>query len=266
MNSLTGLQINSMDDLARMGSMLSKCGYFADAKDASQCAVKVLAGLELGIPTFASMTGIYIIKGKPSLSANLMAAMVKKSIKYNYKIIDLDASICQLEFFENKESVGESTFTLEDANKAGLAKGPNSHNWTNYTRNMLFSRAISNGIKWFCPDLFMGAPVYTPEELEVVVNEEGAPLNQIEYVPCNTASNKPISGALNDSPFHESLVQTFQNLMFFSSSPEETWLAIAKKHNVENPTQLDDKVLEMWIDKMKCLRVNVNTETGEVKE
>ena len=29
---------------------------------------------------------------------------------------------------------------------------------------MLFARAISNGVKWFCPDVFAG-PVYTPEEM-----------------------------------------------------------------------------------------------------
>ena len=28
---------------------------------------------------------------------------------------------------------------------------------------MLFARAISNGVKWYCPDVF-GGPVYVPEE------------------------------------------------------------------------------------------------------
>ena len=37
---------------------------------------------------------------------------------------------------------------------------------------MLFARCISNGIKWFCPDVFSGS-VYTPEELGATVNEEG---------------------------------------------------------------------------------------------
>jgi len=37
---------------------------------------------------------------------------------------------------------------------------------------MLFARAISNGAKWFCPDIF-GGPVYTPDELGAEVDEEG---------------------------------------------------------------------------------------------
>jgi hypothetical protein len=62
---------------------------------------------------------------------------------------------------------------MDDAKAANL-KG---ENWTNYPRNMLFARAVSNGAKWFCPDLFGGAPVYTPEELGAALDgESGAPL------------------------------------------------------------------------------------------
>ncbi|KAF5276407.1 hypothetical protein FQR65_LT16339 [Abscondita terminalis] len=34
---------------------------------------------------------------------------------------------------------------------------------------MLFARAISNGVKWYCPDVFSG-PVYTPEELSMTID------------------------------------------------------------------------------------------------
>jgi hypothetical protein len=35
---------------------------------------------------------------------------------------------------------------------------------------MLFARAISNGVKWYTPDVFSG-PVYTPEEFDVVTQD-----------------------------------------------------------------------------------------------
>jgi len=47
----------------------------------------------------------------------------------------------------------------EDAKKA-LTK-----NIDKFPKNMLFARAISNGVKWFCPDVFSG-PVYVPEEMQ----------------------------------------------------------------------------------------------------
>ena len=41
-----------------------------------------------------------------------------------------------------------------------------------FARNMLFARAMSNGARWFTPDVF-GGPVYTPDELGAEVNEQG---------------------------------------------------------------------------------------------
>ena len=42
----------------------------------------------------------------------------------------------------------------------------NGANWKNYPRNMLFARAMTNGARWFCPDVYCG---YAEEELEGVV-------------------------------------------------------------------------------------------------
>ena len=35
---------------------------------------------------------------------------------------------------------------------------------------MLFARAMSNGVKWYTPDVFAG-PVYVPEEMETVTQD-----------------------------------------------------------------------------------------------
>ena len=165
-----GLQIRTMDDLSRVSKMLSASGFFSDAKDASQCGVKVLAGIEMGFGAFASMTGIHIIKGKPSIGAGLMAAAVKRHPNYNYRVIENTETVCRIEFYEKwdgkMQAIGTSEFTLADAKKAG------TQNLDKYARNMLFARAMSNGVKWFCPDVF-DSPVYTPEELGAVVDGEG---------------------------------------------------------------------------------------------
>ena len=33
--------------------------------------------------------------------------------------------------------------------------------WVKYPRNMLFARAMSNGVRWFAPEATGGLPVYT---------------------------------------------------------------------------------------------------------
>lgn len=168
------LTIQTVDDLSRISKMMAASGFFADCKEAAQAGVKILAGLELGFPAFASLTGIQIIKGRPVMGANLQAAAIKRSGKYNYKVRSHTVDRCALEFFEKFnnewEAIGLSEFTIEDARSAGLASGDN---WKKYPKNMLFARAIGNGVRFFCPDLFLGAPVYSPDELGLPVNSDG---------------------------------------------------------------------------------------------
>jgi hypothetical protein len=157
----------TMSDVEKAATAMSKSGYFQDAAQAAQAFVKILAGQEMGFGPFSSMTGVYIISGKPSVGANLMASAVKRSGRYDYRVVELDEKVCDLEFFQAGKSIGRSRFTLEDARKAG------TKNLDKYARNMLFARAMSNGVKWFTPDVFNGAAVYTPEELGANVDGEG---------------------------------------------------------------------------------------------
>lgn len=154
-------------DIMTLGNVFAKSGYFQDARDAAQAVVKMLAGQELGFGPVASMTGIYIVKGRVTLSANLIAAAVKKGGKYNYRVTELTDAVCKITFYEGKEAIGESSFTMEDAKAAGLV----NDNYKKFARNMLFARAMSNGAKWYCADV-TGGPTYTPDELGAVVDME----------------------------------------------------------------------------------------------
>lgn len=160
----------TFDETMRLCGVLAKSGYFADAREASQAVVKVIAGRELGIPAVAAMTGIYIVKGRVSLSANLMAGAVKRSGRYTYRVKQHDDKVCSIDFLERVdgqwEHIGNSIFTEADARRA------ETQNLQKFPRNMLFARAMSNGVKWYCPDVFQG-PVYTPEELRGGIEEDG---------------------------------------------------------------------------------------------
>ncbi len=154
-----------------LGQILAKSRFFADATEAAQAVVKVLAGREIGAGPIASMVGIHIIKGKPAIGATLMAGVIRNSKRYDYRIRKHDDTLCEIEFFMRNgsqlESLGVSAFSIEDAKRAG------TQNIDKFPRNMLFARAMSNGAKWFCPDIFGGAPVYTPEELGASVDGDG---------------------------------------------------------------------------------------------
>ena len=151
-------------DMMNISKAFYESGMFTDIKSAAQAMVKISAGAEMGIPPFAAMSGIHIIQGKPTIGAGLMAANVKASNKYDYKVVEQSEKICSIDFYKGKENLGNSTFTIEEAKKAG------TKNLDKFPKNMLFARAISNGVKWFCPDVFSG-PVYTPEEFDVVTQD-----------------------------------------------------------------------------------------------
>ena len=148
-------------DIMSIGKAFAESGMFTDIKSAAQAIVKIQAGQEIGIPPFAAMSGIHIIQGKPTIGAGLIASSIKGSGKYDFRVVEHSEKICSIEFFQGKESLGISTFTIEDAKKAG------TKNIDKFPKNMLLARAISNGVKFYTPDVFSG-PVYTPEEMEQV--------------------------------------------------------------------------------------------------
>lgn len=177
-NELATTQQLSVTDLSTVSKTFFESGMFSDIKSASQAMVKIMAGAEVGLPAFQSMSGIHIIQGKPVMGAGLIASKVKGSGKYDYKVKQMDEKVCSIDFFQGKENIGNSTFTIEDAKKA------QTKNLDKFPKNMLFARAISNGVKWFCPDVFSG-PVYVPEEMEGVQTED------VQHVEI-TEQKKPI--------------------------------------------------------------------------
>lgn len=166
----TGL-IQSYDDAERVARAMVASGFFQDTKQISQALVKILAAREIGLGPFAGMIGVHIIQGKPAFGANIMASMVKSSGRYNYRVTEMTEKNCSIEFMEffagKWQTIGVSSFNLDDAKRAG------TKNLDKFPRNMLFARAMSNGVRWYCPDIMNGSVVYTPEELGADVDEDG---------------------------------------------------------------------------------------------
>jgi hypothetical protein len=160
------LPINSIDDLARLARVFAASGLFGrngnlDTQIA-ECAIRIMAGGEAGFSPFASATGVHIINGKPSFSANLLAQAVRRHPLYDYRVIEQTATVCRIRFLAGTETLGESVFTIEMAERAGLLKNPT---WKSYPESMLFARALTAGMRTHCPDALNGAAAYTPEEL-----------------------------------------------------------------------------------------------------
>ena len=166
--------VNKMIVLAKAAAL---SGFYKDAKDQNKSLVKMMIGHELGIGPGASLSGIYVVQDKIVLSANLIASLIKKSGRYDYKVVTHTDTECVIDFFSvdpqtrKQTLIGKSAFTMKDAEKAGLLNKPGP--WKAYPRNMLFARALTNGQRWHCADVTAGTPIYTPDEIGLEETEEG---------------------------------------------------------------------------------------------
>lgn len=152
----------SLNDMRSFADLFIKSQLFPDTKNLAQAIVKIQAGQELGLAPFEAMRSLNIIQGQVALSAGAISARIKGSGKYDFEILALNDKEAELQFYINGQPVkGTSKFTIEDAQKAGLTS---REGWRKYPRNYLFARALTNGARWICPDVFNGA-IYTPEEL-----------------------------------------------------------------------------------------------------
>jgi hypothetical protein len=177
----------TLAELREIGQVMLDSRMFKDVNSASQAMVKILAGSELGYGPFSSMRAFHVIEGQPTPTAGEIGARIKRSGRYDFRprFIDKDGKTitsvnaevfgCEIIFYEivngKREPLGPSAFTRSDAVIAGIV---NKNVWKGYFRNMAFARALTNGARWYCSDVFNG-PIYTAEEMgaEVTIGPDG---------------------------------------------------------------------------------------------
>ena len=192
-------QPRSLAEVKQVAELMLASGFFKDVKSMAQACVKIMAGLALGYDVTTSMNAFHIIEGKIAPTAGEIAARIKRSGKYNFKLAKAmtndEVSLMFMERDGDKwMELGESSFTKADAVIAGVAS---KDVWKKYPRNMLWARALSNGARWFTADVF-GGPVYTAEELGAnvdVIDGEIVVLETTQEPPAPSATPaRPPSG------------------------------------------------------------------------
>lgn len=169
----TWTAVRNLAEAVQVAELVVKSAALPDIRNAGQALLKILAGGEMGFGPFASLVGIHIIEGKPSVGAHLQAAMIRRSGRYDYRIITSTAQACDLEFFAKQgaewESLGHCTLTMEEAAQSGLALdrgGKLKANWQRHPKDMLFASCVTQGYRQHTPDLASGVNAYDPDELD----------------------------------------------------------------------------------------------------
>ena len=117
-------------------------------------------GGDLGL----TMTQGYVLKGKPTLNADAMAGICRRSGLCRYlRITEWSAEVCSLEMArtdEPDEIVHTYSFTIEMAQQQGLTR---NRNWQQMPQQMLRARALTLGLRATFPDAVSG--VYSADEI-----------------------------------------------------------------------------------------------------
>lgn len=155
--------------VVKQADVLVKSGFLpASIKTPQQAIAIIMAGYELGIQPWQALTTINVIQGKPSISPQLMLALIQRSGQVEDIAIDGDENMCTVSMKRKGQSVHTETFTMEDAVRMQLA---GKDNWKKQPGTMLKWRAVAACARVVFPDAILG--LYTPEEMGADVRVEG---------------------------------------------------------------------------------------------
>ncbi len=165
------IQGQSWEAMKQQASLLVKSGFLPESIKTTEQAIAIaIKGHEIGMPMMQAFSQIHVIKGKPTISAEGMNALIRRNCPGSkIEIIRNDSSVCTIKATRPGERAFEYSYTIEDAKRAGIAGNPS---WSKYPDAMLFARCISAIARRVFPDCLCGIS-YTPEELGAEVNEEG---------------------------------------------------------------------------------------------
>jgi hypothetical protein len=154
----------SLAELDSLSDKLAKSSLIPEALRGkpNDVAVILMTGAELGLGPMLALRSIYVVKGKPSLSADLMGALVQRSGLCEYLTLVESTGKVATYTTRRRGSPQPTTlsWTLAQAAAAGLT---NSQTWKAYPDAMLRARCLSALVRVAYPDLLAG--VYDPDEL-----------------------------------------------------------------------------------------------------
>lgn len=157
-------------DAYEMAGRLVKSGLLPNGIQTAEAAFAIIVtGKELGLTVMQSLRSVHVIKGKPTLSADLILALAKRSPVCTYfQLIKSNDKVAAYRTQRVGEEPTEMGFTIEQAQRAGLLS---NDNWKKYPEAMLRARCIAALARAVYPDVVLG--IYETSELDSI--DEPAP-------------------------------------------------------------------------------------------
>lgn len=164
-DAITIITPKSLAEARDLSATLAKSTLLPEALRGKEAEIlmTIMTGAELGLAPMQSIRAIDVIKGKPTLKAETMTALVRgrKDVCEYLKLVTSTPTLCT---YETKRvgdpSATTMSFSAEDAKAAGLIS---NDNYRKFPAAMLRARAGSAICKAVYSDILLG--VYDPDEL-----------------------------------------------------------------------------------------------------
>lgn len=152
-------------DALALAATLCASGLMPKGASRPEAAFFVIAtGRELGLTALQSLRSIHVVDGKPTMSADLMIALCKRSPQCE-RFALAESTSERATYATTRHGEGETrmTFTREDAERAGLAA---KDVWRKYPAAMLRARCASALARAVYPDVLLSVYDSDSDELD----------------------------------------------------------------------------------------------------
>lgn len=169
--ALQTIQPNEYEIIRHQAESLVKTGFLPPAiKTPEQALAIILTGRELGIPAMAALNTINVIQGKPTVSPQLMLALIERSGQLKDIEILTGDDYVQVTMWRKGRTEHTERFGKAEAQAMNLI---GKDNYKKQALVMYKWRAVAACARTVFPDVILG--LYTPEEMgaDVSVTEDG---------------------------------------------------------------------------------------------
>jgi len=240
------MPVKSFEDIQKLGGILESSCMFGCNKPGQGTVLALTCMMEKITPLQFRNT-YHLINGVPSKRAEAMLAEFRTKHGGKYTVVKHDAEVAEihLEYQGNKfdsivtwKEMAKQPFIFE---KDGKTLKPN---WsTEFLRtNMLWSRAVSTGIRVVAPEVNSG--VYTPEETQDFVDVEAV---AVVDAP-KKVSAKDVAAAIKIEAIKPGIEKSAPVKVDTSSQKQETTKVEAPKAETQAPSAVTDALKSAKVD------------------
>lgn len=144
-----------------------------------------------GVDPLTAIYGVNFVQNRPVIDARLQAALAERD-GYRVAVEHADDKSATVAVSRGGEILGRTTYTIEDAARAGLA---GRDNWRKHPRRMLVARARTEAISFHAPSVGVALAI-ADEPAEIAVGGE----ETVETSPAPTPSAEPTPTAPPETP------------------------------------------------------------------